>query len=136
MEFIHLIISANERYTYKAASNIAMNILGDFFTTDVWCFGGQSFKDWALANKEDLASQFTYHIGANATFLEEEDDGYIYLHDANEWDTEKRKSQYLKISRHQFVQLIDAWQEKVCKAKPKEVIIKHENDQFIIETKD
>lgn len=133
MEFIHLIISVNQRYRYKAASNVAMNILGNFFTTDVWCFGERSFKDWALANKEDPTGQFTYHIGANATLLEEDDD-CIYLYDATEWNAEKRKSQYLKISRHQFVQLLDDWQEKVCKIKPQEVIIKYENDQFIIET--
>jgi hypothetical protein len=38
------------------------------------------------------------------------------------------------MSRQQFAQLFDDWQEKVCKYRPKEVIIKHENDQFTIET--
>ena len=35
----------------------------------------------------------------------------------------------------QYVQLLDEWENKICKEMPKEVIIKHENDQFIIETK-
>jgi hypothetical protein len=39
------------------------------------------------------------------------------------------------MSRDQFIKLLDDWQEKVCKLKPKEVIIKHENDEFVIETK-
>lgn len=42
----------------------------------------------------------------------------------------------LKMTRKQYVQVITDWEEKVCKRKPKEVVIKHENEQFIIETKD
>jgi hypothetical protein len=41
----------------------------------------------------------------------------------------------LKLTRQQFVDIIAEWYEKVCKHKPKEVIIKHENDHFFIETK-
>jgi hypothetical protein len=41
----------------------------------------------------------------------------------------------LKMSRFQFVKLLDEWQEKVCRHQPKEVIIKHENGEFFIETK-
>jgi len=135
MEFIKLIYS-NRSYCYKDASSIPMNILGRFLYSDIGCGEGEFFKSWALANKDDPASKFTYHIGANATLLEEEDDGYIYLYDTTERFSEKTWKQYLKISRHQFVHLIDEWREKVCKAKPKEVMIKYENDQFIIETKD
>jgi hypothetical protein len=39
------------------------------------------------------------------------------------------------MTKQQFVQLLDDWQEKVCKPMPTEVIIKYENNQFIIETK-
>ncbi len=34
----------------------------------------------------------------------------------------------------QFVQLLDDWENKVCKLRPKEVIIKYEDGEFIIET--
>ena len=35
MEFVELTISPTKRYTYKTASNIEMNILGDFLASDV-----------------------------------------------------------------------------------------------------
>lgn len=40
------------------------------------------------------------------------------------------------MTRQQFAQLFDEWQEKVCQHKPKEVVIKHVNDQFFIETQE
>ena len=39
----------------------------------------------------------------------------------------------LQISKEQFETLLDDWQEKVCKRKPREVIIKHVDDRFFIE---
>jgi len=39
------------------------------------------------------------------------------------------------MSRTQFIKLLDDWQKKVCKHKPKEVMITFENNQFNIETK-
>jgi hypothetical protein len=40
------------------------------------------------------------------------------------------------MSGQQLIQLLDDWQEKVCKLKPKEVLIKFENGEFSIETKE
>ena len=70
-------------------------------------------------------------LSSNITRLEKNGD-YIFLTDPY---IEKELSTELKMSRQQFVKLFDEWIEKVCKLKPKEVIIKYENDEFIIETK-
>ena len=56
---------------------------------------------------------------------------YIYYDFAN-FD-EIDKTEKFKISKEQFVQLLEDWQEKVCKNKLKKVIITEENGQFSIE---
>jgi hypothetical protein len=117
--------------SYYDDSSIEIAIITNFLTDDLGCYHSL-FKEWTVANKEDPVSTFTYSLGANATLLEEEE-GYIFLRNRT-LGTES--SDYTKLSKQQFVQLLDDWQEKVCKQKPKEVIIKHENDQFIIETKE
>lgn len=40
------------------------------------------------------------------------------------------------MTKNQFIKLFDEWLEKVCKKKPKEVMIIHDNDEFRIEVKD
>jgi hypothetical protein len=120
-------------YSCKGASNIEMNILGNFLAIDVGCLYVTSYKEWALADKEDPNSQFIYSYSADATYLEEENN-YIYLEE--DISSGEETPPRLKITKKQFVQLLDDWQELVCKTKPKEVIIKHEHGHFFIETSD
>lgn len=139
MDFVKLLLDPNdETYSYKSASNEEMGILGCFFTDDVRCSQkeGWSFKDWVLADKNDSKSKFAYHIRGNATFLEQDDEGLISLVDGTESLSESTMSKKISMSRQQFVQLFDEWLDKVCKHKPKEVIIKYINDRFFIETHD
>jgi hypothetical protein len=130
----------NGFYAYKGGTTSEMYVLGVFFATDVGCGEEEwpSFKDWALADKDDPNSGFNDTIGSNATFLEEDGNGDIHLVDdtGSNDDEEYYIPARIKLTRQQFVKLLDDWQEKVCKYKPKEVIIKYENDQFIIETND
>jgi hypothetical protein len=126
----------NKRYYSRNASNSAMAILGEFLAGDFACRENNLFRDWALADKRDTTDEFTYTIGGNATFLEEGEDGYIYIYDGTVRLAEAYQSEHLKVSRDQLVKLFDDWQEKVCKRRPKEVIITYDNDQFNIETKD
>jgi hypothetical protein len=138
MNFAKLSLDSSDGiYSYKGASNEEMSILGCFFTDDVGCRKQEwpSFKDWALADKDDPNSGFNDTIGSNATFLEEDGNGDIHLVDdtGSNDDEEYYIPGRIKLTRQQFVQLLDDWQEKVCKYKPKEVIIKYENDQFTIE---
>lgn len=123
MEFIKLIISSSQKYSYDSASNIKMNILGDFLVSDV--SRPLSFINWALDTESD-------HACANLTDLDKEN-GYILMSDL--YSTEKTPTE-LKMTLQQFVQILTDWEEKVLKLKPKEVTITYENDEFVIETKD
>src|SRR5580700_11241526 len=126
-------------YDYEYADPIEMSILG-LFLSNVGCAknGRSIFRDWALADKNDLHSGFTHTCGINAISLEEDDNGDIHLIDdtGSDEDDIYYIPARLKVTRQQFVQILDDWQEKVCKHKPKQVIIKHENGQFAIETSD
>lgn len=83
------------------------------------------FKRYALNNQQQYTS-------ANATSLEKQN-RYILLSD--QYSEEKIPTK-LKMPEDQFIKLLDDWEEKVCKRQPKEVIIKYEKDEFVIETKD
>jgi hypothetical protein len=127
MEFIALVRMASpfDGYAYKDASNIEMNILGDFLVSDVRCGGSESYKEWGLTDKWK-----NDETNGNITALERSGN-YILLRDLF---SEEEVPAALKMTREQFGQILTVWEEKVCKLKPKEVIIKYENDQFIIET--
>jgi|SRR5579862_2524739 len=131
MEFVHLKY-CNDWYSYQDASNIGMCILGRFLLSDVRCYS-PTFREWAAADKDMPGSGFTHYVGGNATELEEEDN-HVYLFDGTEPMTEEIRANGFRVPRAQFIQLLDDWKEKVCEKKPKEVVIKHENGQFIIET--
>lgn len=122
MEFIKLVISSSERYSYDSASNIKMNILGDFLASDV--SRPSSFINWALDSESN-------HACANLTDLDKEND-YILMSDLY---SEEETPAELKMTQKQFVQILTDWEEKVLKLKPKEVTITYDNDEFLIETK-
>jgi hypothetical protein len=122
MEFIKLVISPHGRYSYNDASNIEMTILGHFLSSDVGCYS-PTFRKWA--------SHATWRGGSGNITMIEKEDGYIYVSDLY---SEEQEPTELKMTVEQFIQLLDDWQEKVCEHKPREVIIKHESDQFVIET--
>lgn len=126
MNYVKLIYNDNS-YDYKGGTSTEVQIIGHFFASDVSLVrqSWPTFKDWALNDSLGMG------VGGNVTFLEKEGN-YVYLTDA--YSQEKIPTE-VKMTRQQFAQLFDDWQEKVCKLKPKEVIIKHENDQFSIETK-
>jgi hypothetical protein len=129
MNFIKLIRSSTRGYLYEYASSIEMNILGDFLASDVGCSPTThqpSFKDWAL---NDSLGEY---LSCNLTSLEKEGDNILLIDSYSENEIPAS----LKISKQQFAKLFDDWKEKSCKFKPKEVIIKYENDQFVFETKD
>lgn len=125
MEFIKLIISPSRHYRYEDASNEEMTILGHFLATDVG-YHPSSFKEWGFNDNWGDATN------GNLTALEK-DDNYILLSDLY---SEQENPVELRMTREQYVQVITDWEEKVCKLMPKEVLIKYENDEFVIETKD
>ncbi len=132
------IVYDNGFYTYRGGTTSAMDVLGIFFASDVGCSKQEwpSFRDWALADKNDPRNKFGYTIGGNATFLEEDADSNIHLIDDTGSDPDDIDYVPARITmkRKQFVQLLDDWESKVCKNNPKEVLIKHDGSDFFIET--
>ena len=129
MRFVKIIYDKSS-YDYDNADSIAMAILGLFLASDVGC-GSEisiwpSFKDWALNDSLGTC------LSGNITSLEKKDENILLT---NLYSEEKIPT-VLTISREQFVTLLDDWEEKVCKLKPKEVTITYDNDQFIMKTKD
>ena len=106
-----------------------MNILSSLLFTDIGCRLPQSplsSQKWTFSDRLEMATSW------NIIFLGKGGD-YILLTDQYAGEEDPTE---LKMSRQQLVQLIDEWQERVCKTKLKEVIIKHENNVFIIEMND
>ena len=125
MEFVKLILSSHGTYLYKDASNIEMTILGCFLTDDVGYYPS-SFKEWGLTNKWK-----NDETNGNCTFLKKEGN-CILLSDLY---PEETVPTVLKLTREQYRQILTDWEEKVLKLSPKEVVVKYENDEFVIETK-
>lgn len=122
MNFVKLIYNGRD-YLYNGASNIEMNILGDFLARDT-DNRIKAFRDWAL-NKNEIAA------GGDVTLLDKKDNKIILTDMYSEEDDPAE----LKMTVQQFVQLLDDWRDKVCAKKPKEVTIKYESDQFVFEAK-
>jgi hypothetical protein len=122
MNFVKLVYH-NDFYKYVDASTMEMNNLGNFLKSDVRCYW-PGFMEWALHDRGES-------ISSNTTFLRKEN-GKVFLSDLYSEDDEPVE---LEMTLGQFIQILNAWQEKVCKMMPKEVIIKHENGEFVIETK-
>lgn len=102
-----------------------MGILGVFLTIDVKC--QTSFRKYFFDESCNI-------IGGNITYLEKEDEDVI-IHDMYP-DEEGKYPKKIQIPNIEFVKILDTWLDVVCKTKPKEVIIKYENGEFVIETKD
>ena len=127
MDFVKLVLSPRGRYSYEDASSVEMMWLGLFFASDVGCTRGGSptYAEWAFQDK------WGDGFSGNAVRVEKEDN-FVFLSGVF---PEEENPPKLKLTRQQFVDIIDEWFEKVCKYKPKEVIIKHETSLFFIETK-
>jgi hypothetical protein len=128
MDFIKLVLSAAGHYQYKEASNIPMNILGNFLASDVGCSSRLSMRptlqEWALDD--------SYGIGfcGNITSVDKVKNEIIL----SDLFADEDDSMPIIMTRQQFVYLLNDWQEKVCKGTPKIVTIKHVDGQFFIET--
>lgn len=126
LEFLKLELSTSPStdYSYKDASNIEMCILYYFIACDNRS-GTSSTKEVALDDQWRGG-------GGNLTSWEKEN-GYILLTDMY---SEEELPTILTMSQDQFIKLLDDWEEKVYKLKPKEVTITYQHDEFVIETKD
>src|SRR3990172_9228955 len=126
MDIVKFFLDENYgNYSSQGASNIQMCILGGFLTSDIGYYPA-SFKEWGLTNKWK-----NDETNGNCTFLKKEGN-YILLSDLY---SEEEVPTTLKLTKEQYRQILTDWEEKVLKLRPKEVLIKYENDEFVIETK-
>ena len=127
MEYIKMQIS---EYGYRsiAYSHDDMVTLASFFTTDVGC-PAYEWESWILSEDEKLDV-----TSSNINFFEKEG-RYLYI--SFSYDSRpKSKRTRLKIDRQNIVQLLHVWREKVCKAKPKYVVITGDDGIFTMQTYD
>jgi len=123
----------NNFYERIYESSFEMAILGVFLSRDVRWDYVDNFKTWEIDWKVNREKKRIYAIDNTIVTLERTK-GYIYFTNENPNDDSIEPITYFKISTQQFLQLLDDWQEKVCNQKPKRVCIKHENNEFTIET--
>jgi hypothetical protein len=109
-------------YTCTEVSDAEMFILGNMLADDV--------RDNALSYKQTLADDTLRGQSGNFVCMVKEN-GFVILSDLY---SEKTASTEFRIPLHIFEGLLDDWQEKVCKHKPREVAIKYAGDKFSIET--
>jgi hypothetical protein len=121
-----LLTPAWKSYTCTEASNTKMEILGNLLSRDVGC-NTNSYK-------QTLADNTLHAQCGNFIFMAKENNYIIIYIIISDLYSEETTPTEFKMPQQVFIQLLDEWQEKVCKNKLKEVIIKHNNDQFFIET--
>ncbi len=109
-------------YTCTEASDADMLILGNMLADDV--------RGNALSYKQTLADDTLHGQSGNFVSMVKEN-SYVMLSDLYSEETVPTE---FRIPQHAFERLLDDWEEKVYKHKPREVIIKHVNYQFVIET--
>jgi len=113
----------DNEYNYLNASNIEMNILGNFLIYD-GRYGVSEFKEWALDDRYTSS-------GGNITLLEKEND-FIIIND--EFRERQGEALGFKIPKQAFINLLDEW-DKVFNQKPLEILITYDGQKFTIETR-
>lgn len=131
IDFVKLALDSDRgSYLCKDSSSISMDILKNFLTSDVRCSAflcpSSTWQNWIPDDEDSDAAS------GNITRLEK-DGPYIHLEDL--YPDPEEVSIKVTMLRSQLVQLLDEWRDKVCAKMPKEVIIIHENGEFLIETK-
>jgi len=123
----------NGLYDNKKATNGSIYVLGSFFKDGVNKYKEEYLfcKEWAMADKTDSKNCYGSDVGFNTTSLEDDGFGNVIVEDDIPCDPENPAR--IKMTREQFVKLLDEWAEKVIKTLPEEVIIKHENNEFSVE---
>src|SRR5438128_1232438 len=122
MSYIILKLDSDGFYVYKDADTIAISILGCFLSSDVRCNNG--FRNWFYNDASPGAS-------GNITILDKEGDDIVLM----DMYSEEKNPTELRISKDQFIKLLNEWLDVICLNKPAEVIITEVNREFILETK-
>ena len=123
-DYVYLLLYRNF-YAYHKSDTIGMCILGLFLTSDMGPFPCKGFIDWV---NDDESNEV---VSGNLTTLEKKD-GFIVL--SNEYLQEEVPTE-IKIPHDKFLNILLEWRDKICKEKPKGVIIRQQDGKFFFETK-
>lgn len=129
IDYVEMTKTPNGAYAWEDSSGIGMSILGIFFGTEIGCNKQHPWKAWALASS-DGDSVNTILINVEKEI--DDTDNTIFLSDRH---TDKLfLPGSINMPTEQFIELCDAWQEKVAKLGPKRVIIERYLGEFFITT--
>jgi hypothetical protein len=102
----------------------SIGLFGMFLAVDVKC--QEAFRiSWC--------DETCTTIAGNSTYLEKGKTSVI-IYDMYPDESEGYPKQ-ITIPNNAFAVILNTWLDDICKQRPKEVIIKHENDKFSIEMK-
>ena len=107
--------------TFDPNENISL--LGTFLAVDVKCH--EAFRTY-------FHDETCSTIAGNSTYLEKEKTNII-IHDMYPNEIEGYPIKIV-IPKDTFATILNVWLDDICKRKPNQVIIKYENEQFIIES--
>jgi hypothetical protein len=127
MEYVKIQLTDCWYIPFKCSKS-DMGTLGSFFTSEAGC-SDLYWNNWILDTYDDPSK-----TSGNSIFLER-DGEYIYMGDIYDGRPKSKRTK-LKISRTSLVKLLHEWREKVCKTKPKYVVITEEDDVFTMQTYD
>ena len=101
-----------------------LNNLGIFLVHDIGCTGTIEIRKW-------LSEESSGEYGTNAHSIEMENNHIVVKF---EYADDPDNAECFSLAKKIFLNILDEW-EKVCKEKPKEVIITEENGKYTFEKK-
>lgn len=111
-------------YNHVDSDTIKMCILGNFLGSDVRCRVTGGFRDWFYNDAYEGAS-------GNITTLDKEGEDIVLM----DMYSEEEDPTELKMTRDQFIKVLNEWLDVVCINKPREVTIREVDGEFVFETK-
>jgi len=122
MKEVILIYKLANNFVCKESSSYQMSILAEFLTNDVKCSNYDFYKVWANNDQYDSS-------GGDYSSLEKRGDNIIIMED---WAEEE--DPFIEMPKISFIHILDEW-GRICKDRPKEVLITRDGDNFIFEKK-
>ena len=121
MKRVVIMLNTGSYSSYKA-NDIGLSDLAQFLSYDVGYRGGSNFKEWIFDSKYDETC-------SNATCLEKDLDTILIIDqmDLQGSQEEPHEPFGFRIRKKALWQVIDDW-ERLCKQKPKEIIITQDDD--------
>jgi len=107
------------KYSYYSSDDKILNLLAMFLTDDVGNFSPSYYRNWAL-DPSPMGS------GGNMSDLEKENGNVVLRYD----EIFNDNTAFITTIEN-FVEILDTW-EKLCKEKPKEILMTREDSEIAL----